>query len=61
MTAREKAESIILKAMETVDEQYRNEINNEKGNLSRLDLIDDYAAALLTMSRALRLVSTEAP
>lgn len=58
---REKAEAILLRAMEATEIHYRCAISEESGNLSRLDLVDRYTAALSTISSALRTVSTESP
>lgn len=60
-TPREEAERIVLRAMQKAETHYTDAISKEEGNLSRLDLIDSYAAALDVMSTALRKVSTESP
>ena len=58
---REKAEAILLRALEATETHYQRAISEESGNLSRLDLVDRYAAALNAISSALRTVSTESP
>lgn len=60
-TPREKAEQIVVKAMETAESVFKGAIDAEDGKMNRLELVERYGKVLEVMAVAMREVSTEAP